>query len=92
MAEGAYRALSEAGRENSGRCLGIWFDNEQMTAFMTPSLSTVNIPVIDMTKTAIEQAIKLINGEKHFAIPLFHGELVLRESSSPYKHQNIQSN
>ena len=55
---------------------------------MTPSLSTVNIPVIDMTKMAIEQVIKLINGENTFAIPLFHGELVLRESIRQYQPKN----
>ncbi|MDD2841629.1 MAG: substrate-binding domain-containing protein, partial [Tolumonas sp.] len=87
MAEGAYRALSEAGLKIPDDVSVFGFDNEQMTAFMTPSLSTVNIPVIEMTKTAIEQSIKLINGENTFAIPLFHGELVLRESAIPY-HAN----
>ncbi len=88
MAEGAYRALSEAGLKIPDDISVFGFDNEQMTAFMTPSLSTVNIPVIDMTKMAIEQVIKLINGENTFAIPLFHGELVLRESIRQYQPKN----
>ena len=87
MAEGAYRALSEAGLKIPDDVSVFGIDNELMAAFMTPSLSTVNIPVIDMTKAAIEQVIRLANGEEAYAIPLFHGELVLRESAIPY-HAN----
>jgi len=54
-----------------------------MTAYMTPALSTVNIPVRDMTRYAIEQAIRLANHESPYQMPLFHGELVLRESTRP---------
>jgi len=84
MAEGAYRALSEAGLKIPDDVSVFGIDNELMAAFMTPSLSTVNIPVVDMTKAAIEQVIRLANGEEAYAIPLFHGELVLRESAIPY--------
>lgn len=84
MAEGAYRALNEAGLKIPDDVSVFGFDNDEMTAFMTPSLSTVNIPVIDMTRTAIEQAIHLANGDNAFAIPIFHGELILRESAIPY--------
>ncbi len=54
-----------------------------MTAFMTPSLTTVHIPVIEMTKTAVEQVIHMINRDNVFAIPTFHGELIVRESVAP---------
>ena len=84
MAEGAYRALSEAGLKIPDDVSVFGIDNELMAAFMTPSLSTVNIPVVDMTKAAIEQVIRLANGEEAYAIPLVHGELVLRESAIPY--------
>jgi DNA-binding LacI/PurR family transcriptional regulator len=83
MAEGAYRALSEAGKRIPDDISVIGFDNEQMTAYMTPALSTVNIPVRDMTRYAIEQAIRLANHESPYQMPLFHGELVLRESTRP---------
>lgn len=83
MAEGAYRALSEAGRKIPEDISIIGFDNEPMSAYMTPALSTVHIPVKDMTRYAIEQAIRLANHESPYQIPLFHGELVLRESTRP---------
>jgi DNA-binding LacI/PurR family transcriptional regulator len=80
MAEGAYRALNESGRKIPGDVSVVGFDNEPMTAYMTPSLTTVHIPVVEMTKTAVDQVIRMINGENVFAIPTFHGELIVRES------------
>ena len=91
MAEGAYRALNEAGLKIPDDVSVFGFDNDIMTAFMTPSLSTVKIPVIDMTKTAIDQVIRLVNGEDAFAIPTFHGELILRESVIPFKEENLRA-
>jgi DNA-binding LacI/PurR family transcriptional regulator len=80
MAEGAYRALNESGLKIPDDVSVVGFDNEPMTAYMTPSLTTVDIPVIEMTKTAVEQVVRMINGESVFAIPTFHGELIVRES------------
>lgn len=84
MAEGAYRALNESGRKIPDDVSVVGFDNEPMTAYMTPSLTTVHIPVIEMTKVAVEQVIKMINGENVFAIPTFEGQLIVRESVAPF--------
>ncbi len=89
MAEGAYRALNESGRKIPDDVSVVGIDNEPMTTYMTPSLTTVHIPVIEMTKVAVEQVIKMINGESVFAIPTFHGELIVRESVAAYELPSV---
>lgn len=82
MAEGAYRALAEKGLRIPHDVSVFGFDNDPATAYMVPALSTVNIPIQEMTRTTIEQAVRLAAGEEVTAIPPFQGQLVLRESVS----------
>ena len=82
MAEGAYRALSEHGLRIPDDVSVFGFDNDPATAYMVPALSTVKIPILEMTQQTIEQAVRLAAGEEVTPIPHFEGQLVLRESVS----------
>lgn len=80
MAEGAYRALAEKGLKIPDDVSVFGFDNDPATAYMIPALSTVNIPIADMTRKTIEQAVRLAAGEAVAPIAPFTGQLILRES------------
>ncbi|WP_051229003.1 LacI family DNA-binding transcriptional regulator [Paludibacterium yongneupense] len=80
MAEGAYRALAERGLKIPEDVSVFGFDNDPATAYMIPALSTVKLPISEMTRQAIQQAVKLSNGLPVSPIPPFIGQLILRES------------
>lgn len=85
MAMGAYRALQEAGLRIPEDVSVFGFDDDPSAAFMSPPLSTVNMPITAMTKTAFAQALRLANGEPLAPLAPFSGTLCLRDSVAPAK-------
>lgn len=57
----------------------IGFDDEPTTAYLTPPLTTVRQPAVELGQAAAQAIIDLING-KQPASNVFHTELVIRES------------
>jgi len=92
MALGASKALHQAGLRVPQDISLFGFDDAPSAKWLEPGLSTVYLPIDNMITTAIDQAIKLANGEQIETLPPFTGTLVLRESvtTGPY-FQNISS-
>lgn len=83
MAIGAIRALREAGLAVPEQVSLFGFDDEPAAAFLSPALSTVHIPIEQMTEQAVRQALLLADGQPLVPLCPFSGELRLRESVLP---------
>lgn len=59
----------------------IGFDDQATSAYMTPPLTTVRFPAMDIGKTAGEALLHLIKGEA-YTPPVFQPSLTIRESVS----------
>lgn len=80
MALGASKALHQAGLRIPQNISLFGFDDAPSAKWLEPGLSTVYLPIDNMIVTAIDQAIKLANGEPIETIPPFTGTLVLRDT------------
>ncbi len=80
MAIGALRALREAGIQVPAQVSLFGFDDEPAAAYLSPALSTVHIPIEQMSELAVHQALRLASGVPVVALPPFRGQLRLRES------------
>ena len=80
MALGASKALHQAGLRIPQDISVFGFDDAPSAKWLEPGLSTVYLPIDNMIVTAIDQAIKLANGEPIETIPPFTGTLVLRDT------------
>ncbi|KJR29910.1 LacI family transcriptional regulator [Vibrio navarrensis] len=82
MALGAIRALYDHGKKVPSDIAIIGIDNEPAAAYAIPSLSTVSLPIVTLSKDATLCALKLANKE---TVPVEHrvyqSELVIREST-----------
>ena len=84
MAAGAYDAITEAGLA-VGKDISVFgFDNREVSEFMTPMLSTCELPLKKMGETCAELMIKEIEDEDFRKQPAYKTvvpcELVLRDS------------
>ena len=80
MALGASKALHQAGLNIPQDVSLFGFDDAPSAKWLEPGLSTVYLPIDTMITTAIDQAIRMVNGEEVEPIPPFTGTLVLRDS------------
>jgi len=80
MAIGALRALREAGIQVPAQVSLFGFDDEPAAAYLSPALSTVHIPIEQMSELAVHQALRLASGVPVEALLPFCGQLRLRES------------
>jgi len=82
MAIGAMKALSEAGIKVPDDVSLIAIDNDPISGFITPALSTVALPVETLTVTAMQMALDLANArEVEPGNRLFKGKLIVRAST-----------
>ncbi|WP_019616867.1 LacI family DNA-binding transcriptional regulator [Psychromonas ossibalaenae] len=83
MAIGAMKALTEAGLKIPDDISVISIDNEAASAFLTPPLSTVELPIEAITDSAIKTALALADGQKVQAgTKEFRGKLIVRDSTA----------
>lgn len=88
MALGAMRALHEHGIHVPKQVSLIGIDNEPAAAFAIPSLSSVSLPIGELTQQAISLAVEIANKKPQDAQHrLYQGSLIARESSMPLTHQ-----
>lgn len=83
MAVGALKALEEAGIKVPDQVSIVGIDNDPVTRFFNPTLTTVELPIEEMTKQAMELAVELIRTEKSPASHHHHGRLIQRNSVIP---------
>ncbi|PWI32457.1 hypothetical protein DI392_15495 [Vibrio albus] len=54
-----------------------------MAAYISPALTTIELPIEVMTRKAIEKAIELINQQSNAISHQYKGKLIQRESVTP---------
>ncbi|EOY5686907.1 LacI family DNA-binding transcriptional regulator [Vibrio cholerae] len=82
MALGAMRAMHEHGINVPKQVSLIGIDNEPAAAFAIPSLSSVSLPIGELTQQAISLAIEIANKKPQDAQHrLYQGSLIAREST-----------
>ncbi len=88
MCIGAMKALLEAGKQLPQDVSLFGFDDIPSAPYLSPALSTVYLPIEEMTSAAITQALKLSEGNPVQPIAPFTGELKQRASvtKGPYAH------
>ncbi len=77
---GALQALKEAGLDVPGQVSLVGFDDQRITPFLTPPLTTVHAPTEQVGAIAAENILKLINKEPVVSVTLLPTEVVLRNS------------
>lgn len=87
MAVGALKALDEAGIKVPEQVSITGVDNDPITEFFNPTLTTVELPIEEMTKQALELALELIETKKTPSSHHHHGRLIQRKSVMPFKAQ-----
>ncbi|WP_311567967.1 LacI family DNA-binding transcriptional regulator [Photobacterium arenosum] len=89
MAIGAIRALYDHGQRVPQDVSVMGIDNEPAAAYAIPSLTTVSLPIVQLTQDAMTLAVSLANKEhaqtRH---QTYSGELVLRESTQALTSAN----
>ncbi|AMG04584.1 LacI family DNA-binding transcriptional regulator [Vibrio mimicus] len=82
MALGAMRAMYEQGISVPKQISLMGIDNEPAAAFAIPSLSSVSLPIGDLTQQAVALAVQIANKQPQSAQHrLYQGELIVREST-----------
>ena len=77
---GAMRALRLAGRRVPEDVAVVGFDDVPFARYISPALTTVRAPIEQIGREAVQQLVRLMNGEKAEALILMRTELVIRES------------
>ncbi|WP_372883231.1 LacI family DNA-binding transcriptional regulator [Psychromonas sp.] len=89
MALGALKALTDAGIRVPEQVSIAGIDNIPMTKFSHPTISTIDLPIEEVTKHAVEIALKLAAGEQCAFLNQYKGKLLQRDSVLPYhSHKN----
>ncbi|ELN9188195.1 LacI family DNA-binding transcriptional regulator [Vibrio cholerae] len=86
MALGAMRAMHEHGINVPKQVSLIGIDNEPAAAFAIPSLSSVSLPIGELTQQAISLAVEIANKKPQDSQHrLYQGSLIARESTIALK-------
>ena len=81
MADGALRALRQAGRRVPDDVAVVGFDDNEIVRYTEPPLTTIRQPVLDIGRTMVRQLLRLAAGETIEPALLLPIELVIRESA-----------
>jgi DNA-binding LacI/PurR family transcriptional regulator len=81
MAVGAIKAAFEAGLKVPGDISVVGFDDNQLSAFITPALTTVNRPIVEVSRLGAENLFYILeNGSAEGEKIYVETELIERES------------
>ncbi len=79
-AVGVYTALSKAGKRIPDDVAVVGFDDQRMSPFLSPPLTTVRAPTEQVGRIAAQQLIRMIRGEQAEPLTLLPTEIILRRS------------
>lgn len=83
MAISAMEALAEQGISVPGDISVVGFDDVPLAASVTPKLTSVSLPIFDMSRAAVEKVLELCDSERPtFSTVSFPSVLVKRDSAS----------
>lgn len=83
MALGALKALTEAGIKVPEQVSIAGIDNNMFTSYVSPALTSIELPLEAMTKKAVEIAVELTKQSSAASLHQFTGKLIQRESVMP---------
>ncbi|MCE0493166.1 LacI family DNA-binding transcriptional regulator [Vibrio salinus] len=83
MVIGALKALSEVGIQVPGDVSIAGIDNEPITEFFNPTLTTVELPIEKLAKKAVDLALELTTTKRSPTAHHYHGKLIQRGSVIP---------
>ena len=82
MGIGALRACRDMGKQVPDECAIIGFDDIQLAAMVTPSLSTIHVDKYNIGQTAMERLLEMLEKPDTIFPPInLNVELILREST-----------
>ncbi|MDT4988629.1 MAG: hypothetical protein QOI74_2723 [Micromonosporaceae bacterium] len=81
MAEGALRALRQAGRRVPDDVAVIGFDDNEIARFTEPPLTTIRQPIMDIGRAMARLVLRLTDGEEVEPSVMLSTELIRREST-----------
>lgn len=84
MALGALKALTDAGIRVPEQVSVTGIDNCPMASFSHPALTSIDLPIEEMTKLGIEIAMKLASGKVCTVTHQYKGKLISRDSVLPF--------
>jgi len=79
-ASGAMMAIREAGLRVPEDIAVVGFDDTLLASHLTPPLTTTHAPIEMAGRDAVDQLVRLINGEAAEAVILLPTEMVIRQS------------
>jgi len=79
-ASGAMMALREVGRRIPEDIAVVGFDDTLLALHLTPPLTTVNAPIEQAGRQAVQQLVQVIDGKVARALTLLQTKLVIRQS------------
>jgi LacI family transcriptional regulator len=71
LAIGALQAIKESGLRVPEDMKLLGFDNIEMAGFVSPPLTTIEIPMVHIGRAAVKAAVERITGERDYPIRLF---------------------
>jgi DNA-binding LacI/PurR family transcriptional regulator len=81
MADGAIRALRQAGRRVPDDVAVVGFDDNEIARYTEPPLTTVRQPIVDLGRTMARQLLRIAGGEAIEPATVLPTELVIRETA-----------
>jgi len=79
-AVGVLKALQEAGRRTPEEIAVVGFDDQRMSPYLTPPLTTVRAPTEEVGRQAAQQLIRLIQEQAVTSLTLLPTQIVIRRS------------
>lgn len=83
---GALQALREHGRRVPEDVALVGFDDIEESKYITPPLTTVNQPLVDLGTSAVDMLYKLLGGEKISQNTILEAKLIIRQSCGCFSH------
>ncbi len=81
MACGALRAVSKAGLKVPDDIALTGFDNSEVSRYTTPSLTTVDMCLADVGRTAAQTILTMLKNQSVPAVQIYPAEIIVREST-----------
>lgn len=81
MAAGAYTAIQGRGLRIPEDVAVVGFDDDSFATSVTPALTTVHHPIVELGKTMAETLVNLIEGRPTDRVTRMPTSLVIRESA-----------
>lgn len=81
IAAGAMRAFSEAGYRLPEDISVVGFDNLPLGEYMSPALTTIDVPKQYMGEVATERIMQMVEGERHFPVKIEIGTTLKKRKS-----------